>query len=74
LVFQPLKESWLIIGETLRFWIKYPQLEVIQVSKAIDSSHKEMIRHFIRNANQNGQYITLSKLAGFIKENKPESK
>ncbi|MEN8123408.1 MAG: transposase [Bacteroidota bacterium] len=41
---------------------------------AIDGSDKEKVRHFIRNANQNGQYITLSKLADFIKKNNPENK
>lgn len=41
---------------------------------AIETSDKEKIRHFIRNANQNGQYITLSSLADFIKENSPENK
>ena len=35
---------------------------------AINGSHEEAIRNFIRNANQQGQYITLSTLSEFIQE------
>ena len=35
---------------------------------AIDSSHEEAVRGFIRYANQNGQYITLSAISDFIRE------
>ena len=35
---------------------------------AIDSSHEEAVRSFIRNANQNGQYITISTISEFIQE------
>jgi len=35
---------------------------------AIDSSHEEAVRHFIRNANQQGQCITLSTLSAFIQK------
>ncbi|MDM8564566.1 hypothetical protein QUF74_02840 [Candidatus Halobeggiatoa sp. HSG11] len=33
---------------------------------AIDGSHEEIVRHFIRNANQNGQYVTLSNISELI--------
>jgi len=35
---------------------------------SIDSSHEEAIRSFIRNANKNGQYITVSTISDFIQE------
>lgn len=35
---------------------------------AIDNSHEGSVRSFIRNANQNGQYITVSTISDFIKE------
>ena len=35
---------------------------------AIDSSHEEAVRSFIRNANQHGQYITISTISEFIQE------
>jgi len=37
-------------------------------SYAIDSSHEEAIRSFIRDANQNGRYITISTISDFIRE------
>ena len=33
---------------------------------AIDSSHEEIVRRFVRSANQNGQHITLSSIADLI--------
>jgi transposase len=35
-------------------------------SYAIDCSHEEMVRSFIRNANRNGQYITIATLSELI--------
>ncbi|EDN65679.1 transposase [Beggiatoa sp. PS] len=37
-------------------------------SYAIDSSHEEAVRSFIRSANKNGQYITVSTISEFIKK------
>ena len=37
-------------------------------SYAINSSHEEAVRHFIRNANQQGEYVTLSTLSEFIQK------
>ena len=37
-------------------------------SYAIDSSHEEAVRSFIRHANQNGQYITIATISEFIQE------
>lgn len=42
-------------------------------SYAIDSSYEAMVRSFIREANQNGRYITLSTISDFIHEQHPES-
>ena len=39
---------------------------------AIDCLHEEMVRHFIRKANQNGEYVTLSGIAELIKEKEPD--
>jgi transposase len=38
---------------------------------AIDCSHEEVVRHFIRNANQNGQYITISSISELIRDKEP---
>jgi len=35
-------------------------------SYAIDRSHQEAVRAFIRHANQNGQYITISSISEFL--------
>ena len=40
---------------------------------AIDSSSEAMVRSFIREANQNGRYITLSTISDFICEQHPDS-
>jgi transposase len=40
---------------------------------AIDGSHEEIVRHFIRNANQNGQYITLSNISDLIQDREPNA-
>lgn len=37
----------------------------------IDCSHEEAVRHFIRNANQNGQYITISSISELLLEKEP---
>lgn len=42
-------------------------------SYAIDSSHEEAVRSFIRTANQNGQYITLATISELIKERDSDS-
>ena len=39
---------------------------------AIDSSHEEAVRSFIRHANHNGQYITISTISEFIRERNPD--
>lgn len=36
---------------------------------AIDRHHEESVRHFIRQANQRGEYVTLSTIAELIKGN-----
>ncbi|NQU65207.1 MAG: hypothetical protein HQ517_13120 [SAR324 cluster bacterium] len=38
-------------------------------SHAIDASYQEKVRTFVREANQNGAYITLSKIREFLLEN-----
>jgi len=40
-------------------------------SYAIDRSHQEAVRAFIRHANQNGQYITISSLSEFLQNQAP---
>ncbi len=35
---------------------------------AINGSHEAAVRHFIRNANQQGEYITLSTLSEFLQK------
>lgn len=40
---------------------------------AINSSHEEAIRSFIRKANQSGQHVTASTLSDFIQEIDPDS-
>jgi len=40
---------------------------------AIDSSHQEAIRSFIRDANQKGRYITASTISDFMQERDPDS-
>jgi transposase len=40
---------------------------------AIDSTHEEAIRNYIRTANKNGEYITISTLSDFIKKKDPNS-
>ena len=37
----------------------------------IDGAYKEMVRHFIRDANQRGQHMTLSMISDLIKEKNP---
>jgi len=39
---------------------------------AIDGSHEEAVRSFIRHANHNGQYITLSTISAFLQERNAE--
>ena len=39
---------------------------------AIDCLHEEMVRSFVRKANQNGEYITLSSIAELIKGKEPD--
>lgn len=41
---------------------------------AIDASHEETVRNFIRNANQNGQYITLSNISDLIRDKEPDAR
>jgi transposase len=41
-------------------------------SYAIDCSHQEVVRGFIRQANQNGQYVTLSNISERIRDKEPE--
>ena len=40
----------------------------------IDHSHEEAVRCFIRCANQNGEYITASRISKFIKEFDPNAR
>lgn len=40
---------------------------------AIDCFHEEAVRHFIRQANQNGQYVTLSTISELIREKEPNA-
>lgn len=40
----------------------------------IDGSHEERVRQYIREANQNGQHITLAMIAEFIQGPHPESR
>jgi len=40
---------------------------------SIDSSHEEIVRSEIRNANKNGQYITTSSIYDLIMEREPEA-
>jgi transposase len=40
---------------------------------AIDCSHEEAVRSFIRNANQNGQYITISSISKLIRDKEPNT-
>jgi transposase len=40
---------------------------------AIDCSHEEAVRSFIRMANKDGRYITLSSLSDLIRSNDPSS-
>lgn len=42
-------------------------------SYAIDCSFKEAVRSFIRKANQNGQYITLSSISNLILDQEPSA-
>ena len=43
-------------------------------SYAIDGSYEQIVRHFIRNANQNGQYITLSDIYDLIRDKEPNTR
>ena len=40
---------------------------------AIDCSHEEVVRSFIRTANQNGQYITISSISDLIRSKEPDT-
>ncbi len=42
-------------------------------SHAIDGSHEERVRGFIRTANQQGQYITLSSISELIRDKEPDT-
>ena len=42
-------------------------------SHAIDGAHEEVVREFIRHANQRGQYITLSSIAELIRAKEPDT-
>jgi transposase len=42
-------------------------------SHAIDGSHEEVVRGFIRTANQQGQYITLSSISELIRDKEPDT-
>jgi hypothetical protein len=42
-------------------------------SHAIDGAHEEVVRDFIRHANQRGQYITLSSIAELIRAKEPDT-
>ncbi|EDN68744.1 transposase [Beggiatoa sp. PS] len=42
-------------------------------NSAIDCSHEEAVRHFIRQANQNGQYVTLSTISELIRDKEPKA-
>jgi len=41
---------------------------------AIDCSYEEVVRNFIRNANQNGQYITVSSISDLIRDKEPDAR
>ncbi len=40
---------------------------------SINSSHEDIVRSFIRNANKNGQYITTSSIYDLLMEREPEA-
>ncbi len=42
-------------------------------SYAIDGSHEEVVRHFIRTANQTGQYLTISSISELIRDKEPDA-
>ena len=42
-------------------------------SYAINCSHEEAVRSFVRNANQNGQYITISSISDLIRDKEPDT-
>ncbi len=42
-------------------------------SQAIAGSHEEVVRGFIRHANQPGQYITISSISELIREREPDT-
>lgn len=42
-------------------------------SIAHDDSHEEVIRNFIRHANQKGQYITISSISELIQDKEPDA-
>jgi hypothetical protein len=57
-----------------RFLLDKPPEPKGRPSYAIDCSHEEAVRHFIRKANQNGQYVTLSNISEQIRDKEPDAR